>query len=215
MSRKKKRPEPGPPTDPVELLRWEFPWPVVPGFRHVETEAAFLTADHTRPLAAALASLTGPEPRLVLDVGAGRGLTTEWWCRTCPRALVLAVDHWLGNTSDRLARTMLRDVRSDFEIRCWNLQDRIVPLACSSFEALRRIRELGLRPDVAYFDGSHLEDAVAADVSFVAREFPDALLLGGSWQVPSVRLGVVRGLTELDDTLPGLAIDERVWRHVR
>jgi len=201
-------------------LRLEFGWPVPASFfLDDEEEPAgdepLFSPEHIE----ALQPLLGVQRRLVVDIGSGCGRSTEWWCRSDSELVVVAVDHGFGEAWERLddrAKRRIARRPAEFSARLEAFRSRVVPVRLSSTEALCRLAELRLTPDIVYCDGSVLEGVVSADVRWIAETWPQAVLCGSRWSSSAVRVGVTAGLREvLGGPLPSLLVTGNVWRLLR
>ncbi|MEM7325440.1 MAG: class I SAM-dependent methyltransferase [Actinomycetota bacterium] len=146
-----------------------------------------------------LRCLVKPEVAVVLEIGSLLGGSARFWADHCPSAHVICVDPWtdVANVADRPFLEHVPDLvdfvvgRTDglfdvFVASNWELRHRITPLRGFSPDALTRVLEHQVRPDVVYVDGSHVYEDVIADVASARTLFPSALICGDDYNWPAV-----------------------------
>jgi len=125
---------------------------------------------------------------VVLEVGAFLGGSVLQWLAASPDVRVVAVDPWQGDWWIPHARqagwTELerRFAEPNGPLRCfltnlWEHRDRVVAVPGYSPVKLHELADLGLKPDVLYFDS----DKSGSGMDEAARLFPEAIITGDDW----------------------------------
>ncbi len=128
-----------------------------------------------------------PAP-IVLEVGAFLGGSALQWLEAGPEVSVVCLDPWEGDWWvphaqehgwEELQRRFaeLRGPLKCFQTNLWDYRKRVVAVCGYAPAKLYELRELGLRPDVIYFDS----DKTGSGMSEAATLFPDALIAGDDW----------------------------------
>lgn len=170
----------------IQGLSNEFGWPPMKPAVPIPTEHTGWLADGAREL---LGRELGEHTRLVVELGAWLGLSTRFIADHARQADVLTVDHWRGNVEHQQKpqwQRMLPTLYETFLAMSWSYRDRIIPLKMTTQEALRKIGDLGLRPDLVFFDAEHSYEAVTADLELCRALFPEAELVGDDLDDPDV-----------------------------
>src|SRR5262249_39781961 len=167
-----------------------LPWPMA-------QPSVSLTKEDLVPLDRGSRDLLAAElseaPRLVVEVGAGLGLTTRFLADHAPNATVVAIDHWLGrpeNHSRSKWRTMLPTLPQTFLPLCWPYRHRIVPLRLPALIALQLLADYRLPPGLIYFGARHSYQEVLSALELSSRLFPQAILVGEHYPHAPVREAV-------------------------
>jgi hypothetical protein len=134
--------------------------------------------------------LLGSDVKLILELGSWLGKSTRWFCRKCPQATIITVDHWLGtpeiSADDEEAGKKVSTLYETFLINCWKYKNQIIPIRKTTSEAISELATNGIIPDLIYIDASHNYEDVKLDLCMCHSNFPKAQLCGddygGKWQ---------------------------------
>jgi hypothetical protein len=75
-----------------------------------------------------------------------------------------------------------------FLSRCWDIRQRVIPLrAAGMVEALQRVAEAGLEPELVYLAGDAAADETQRQLTCVLDLFPQAVVVGDQAQREDVR----------------------------
>ncbi len=125
---------------------------------------------------------------VVLEVGTFLGGSALRWLKSGPSVRVVCVDPWEGEWWVTYARQRgWKDLEQRFAepsgplkvflTNLWDYRDRVVAVQGYAPAKLHALHDLGLQPQVVYFDsdksGSGMKEAV--------RLFPDAVIAGDDW----------------------------------
>ena len=166
----------------INRLRAAYPWPA----QRPDTEPAeWLLDGGGKQL---VTDQINDGARLVVEVGVFLGSTLKIWLAAKPDVHVVAIDPWAGEWWARYARKHGRvDVLDSWQkpdgpyetflSSLWEHRDRVHPVRGSSPEKLYELADLGIEPDLFYFDN----DKTGGDVSVAHELFPSATLSGDDW----------------------------------
>ena len=127
----------------------------------------------------------------IVELGSWLGKSTRFLLASAPRATVIAVDHWKGDTSilegaEAEVLGKLPRLYDTFLSNCWESRSRLVPLKNTTEQGMIEIHEAGIRPEFIYLDAGHHYQDAKDDLDVVGRLFPSAILAGddygGKWQ---------------------------------
>ncbi len=167
----------------VHTLSAEYPWPVV---RPTFSPADWMLDGGGKELI--FARIGKGESFLVLEIGAFLGSSVKQWLAVSPNVYVIAIDPWEGDWWVDYARKNGRNslaeqfAREDgpyltFLSSLWKFKERLFPVRGKSPEKLYELANLGVKPDLVYFDSNKTGD----DIDVVHQLFPDAILTGDDW----------------------------------
>lgn len=123
---------------------------------------------------------------LIVEVGSFMGGSTKRWLDHHPGITVIAIDPWEGHwwvdyavarNRTILAQRFAESPYNAFLSAMWEYRCRIVPVKGASPAKLYEIHELGIRPDIIYFDS----DKKGYDFPVAAKLFPNATICGDDW----------------------------------
>ncbi len=128
------------------------------------------------------------EPFLVLEIGAFLGSSVRRWLSVSRNVYVAAIDPWEGEWWTGYAREHGRDALAKqfaqkdgpyltFLSSLWESRERLFPVRGFSPEKLYELAELGVKPDLVFFDSNKTGE----DIEVVHQLFPDAILTGDDW----------------------------------
>ena len=158
-------------------LAAEYPWPA----RRPEPPPFPLHHSLDEATQALLASSITPTTRLVLDLGSWTGRSARYLATAAPAATILACDTWSGSDADRqdpAVAPLLPHLYDTFLAECWHYRDQMLPVRLSGLEALERIAETGLEPDLIHLAAQPTESALTQLVTTAIDLFPHATLVG-------------------------------------
>jgi hypothetical protein len=129
----------------------------------------------------------GDKPFVVLEIGAEFGGSTRKFLSAADNVWVVSIDPWPDRyrTPWKALEPLLGSPESMlrlFQSFCWPYRERSIPVRGFSPEAVVRLFEQGLRPQLVYIDGDHRYDAAFSDLTICHALFPDAVLCGDDWQ---------------------------------
>lgn len=100
----------------------------------------------------------------VVELGSWLGMSTRWlYDHTMPHCQIVAIDHWKGspeNQNDPVVST----VYERFINNCKEGKDRLIPLRMDTQSGLDLLKEVGLKPDLAFIDAGHDYDSAKRDI---------------------------------------------------
>lgn len=134
-----------------------------------------------------------PTTKVIVELGAWLGASTRVLLNLAPESTVICVDHWLGsrdmkNKPQALAR--LPRLYETFLVNQWPWRDRVIPLRDSTLAGLDEIHDLGIVPELIYFDSEHTTAHVRRELLLAHEHFPTAIFYGDDWAWVSVRNAV-------------------------
>jgi hypothetical protein len=174
-----------PPTyEDIQLLETKYTWPQVrPGF----SPAEWVLDGGGKELV--VNRIAKDEPFLIVEIGCFLGSSIRKWLAVSPSVYVVAIDPWEEGAfwvdyarmhgRESLAEQFAREngVYLTFLSSLWRYRDRLFPARGRSPEELYKLAELGIRPDLIYFDS----DKEGKDIEVAHQLFPDAILTGDDW----------------------------------
>ena len=125
---------------------------------------------------------------LVLEIGVFLGSSLKQWLVVSPDVYVIAIDPWAGEWWTDYAQDHGRNSlaqqfsRQDgpyltFLSSLWEFRDRLFPVRGTSPEKLYELAQLGVEPDLVFFDSNKTGE----DIEVVHQLFPRAILTGDDW----------------------------------
>jgi hypothetical protein len=106
------------------------------------------------------------QPLRILEIGSWEGRSALFFLNFFPRATITCIDTFMGGSEHREHPDWMHElsgIERRFDNNLAPFRDRIEKLKCLSQEGLHRLAEQQRRYDLAYIDGSHAPDDVAAD----------------------------------------------------
>jgi predicted O-methyltransferase YrrM len=108
------------------------------------------------------------EPLRILEIGSWEGRSTLFFLNFFSRSTIVCIDTFAGNCEERayLREPMISQLSSierRFDRNVAQFVSRIEKIKSGSYMALKALKAQNRVFDVAYIDGSHLRDDVAAD----------------------------------------------------
>ncbi|MBX6315927.1 MAG: class I SAM-dependent methyltransferase, partial [Isosphaeraceae bacterium] len=181
----------------IKFLAEAFPWPSErPSVEASNEHPGWLGAGADEALARVLSART----RLVIELGAWRGMSTRFIADLAPNATVISIDHWEGSPEHRTQekfQRVLATLYDTFLAECWAYRDRVIPLRMTSLVGLLTVADYGLSPDLIYIDAEHSYEAVISELELSRHLFPRATLVGDDYDWEGVQR----------------AVGEFAWRH--
>lgn len=160
-----------------------------------------------------------PDFKLIVELGAWRGMSSRFIADSAPQATVVAIDHWEGSEEHKQFSAQsdkLQDLMDMFFHDSWEFRDRIIPLKAKSVDGLQILADLGLKPDLIYIDADHSFQGAYADITSALRLFPEAVLIGDDFDWPEVRQAAVQAAHENDAGIEYVGVPVcAAWRFVR
>jgi hypothetical protein len=190
-------------------------WPLTPHDINVNMHGWFRPGN-----VETLSHLIQPEHKCIIELGSWLGVSTVKLLQLAPKALLFAVDIWSNeyflsdshydknNETFRnilegppiyhqfLANTKKYQVRKITENEDATdgkehvKYEGLVPMKIPSTEALPKLKNLQIEPDLIYIDASHHYEFVVQDVTMCLELFPNAMLVGDDWDNMDVRRAV-------------------------
>jgi len=163
--------------NPIAVLKTLFPWPEERPDVPLRRERWFNTRKQVL-----LRRVVSRDSKLVVELGSWVGDSTQWFLTHCPKAVVIAVDTWLGSCEHLVKRRALLPILYEtFLANCWEYRDRLIPFRNTSLTALSYLSKLGLKPDVIYFDSDHSYWGLTAELEMACELFPGTEFLGDDY----------------------------------
>jgi len=168
----------------ISPLKAQYPWPSAsPGIRF--DHHGWFGWCHCLMLRTVLPKDT----KLVLELGSWLGRSTRYFLNACPRADVIAVDHWgrseLIANDDPTCEGKMHNLYDRFLSNCWGFKSRLVPIRATTVAGMQTVKAHGLVPDVIYIDANHTYEDMRQDINMAFSLFPEARLCGddygGKW----------------------------------
>ncbi|MHB9080525.1 MAG: hypothetical protein ACYC3X_23870 [Pirellulaceae bacterium] len=131
--------------------------------------------------------------RLVLQLGAQTGQLTRFLAGLAPGATVLAVDTWQSLPTEQMTPESILHLPHLFDVflvDSWQYRDQIVPVRLVAAEALQRIAELGLNPDIICLPESDDYQDLATTLDSVLDLFPQTAVVGDGLANPETARAV-------------------------
>lgn len=169
--------------DAFKELRRCFTWPDAPPS---DTGSEPFTGGDQR-LRDFLGHLSPKPPRVILELGAWRGQNTLLLASVFDAARVIAVDHWSTHgeeTRDFTAwKSYLPQTLECLVARCWDIRERLFPLPLAPLQALRKCHDIGIQPDLIFYDPDYASRTAKLTLDTVRELFPEATVAGchGHW----------------------------------
>lgn len=173
----------------IRELQSLYPWPRYKPPVPIPEEAGWL-ADGSRE---ALAAVLTDHTKIVVELGAWLGLSTRYIADRAPNATIITIDHWKGSEEHQRKpewNRLLPNLYETFLNLSWEFRDRIIPIRQRTLEGLRIVAEIGIQPDVVFFDADHAYEAVSADLQLARELFPKATFVGDDYDDPGVEQAV-------------------------
>jgi hypothetical protein len=181
-----------PTAEPLRQLAARYPWPEQCPTNPFDRRGWF-----SEPNRQALMQFLPHEPCLILEVGSFLGASLRFMMELRPGSFFIAVDPF-SIVLEEANSLEICDFRDNFYANCWNYRDRLIAVPEEYADAFPILKQLGVRPDVAYIDGEHTYAAVKADATRTLELNPDALLIGDDYSDPtSISYGLRAAVTEL------------------
>lgn len=129
-------------------------------------------------------------PKVIVELGSLVGRSTRFFLNELPDCTVIAVD-WFesppeGHSLWKLESFVtLRDLcggdfYKQFLINMQPWRARVIPMKCTTVEALQELQRLSVVPDVVYVDASHDFDSAHSDIS-KSLDLQPRLIVGDDW----------------------------------
>jgi hypothetical protein len=172
--------------DDFEKLRSKYPWPVQ---RPDVNPTEWSLDGGGRELVSN--RIPQQENFLIIEVGVFLGSSVKKWLAVSPKAHVIAIDPWEGMWwADYAAKNGRQELVEQFKKEdgpyltflssLWEHKERVFPVRGVSPNKLYEIAELGVQPDLIYFDSDKSGD----DIEAAHQLFPSAILTGDDWTWP-------------------------------
>jgi len=127
-------------------------------------------------------------PFLIIEIGSFLGSSIKTWLKNSPNTYVIAIDPWQDGWPEEYAKKHGRDdvakqfskkngLYNTFISSLWEYKEQIFPVRGRSPEKLYDIAELGIVPDLIYFDA----EKDGNDIEVAHKLFPDAIIAGDDW----------------------------------
>lgn len=167
----------------IVKLRKHFSWPQnKPDFNEVEWQldggGKHLVCNQ----------ITVDKPFLIIEIGSFLGSSIKIWLNKSPNVYVISIDPWEDGWPEDYAKEHGRDnvglqfSRKDglymtFLSSLWEYKNQIFPVRGKSPDKLYELSEMGIEPDLLYFDS----DKVGDDIQIAHELFPNAIITGDDW----------------------------------
>ena len=157
------------------------PWasePLVQAFMH-----GWFGSDNKAVLNSAFAH----EPKVILELGAWYGKSTQFMLDGCQTARVYSVDIWDDELwwiqEDRQLKAMVTEhpVYETFLANFWMYRDRLYPMKMHSLDAIPLLSSYGVPVDCVYLDSGHFYEETKQEVAAVKKHFPNAFVCGDDY----------------------------------
>lgn len=141
--------------------------------------------------------------KCVIELGSWLGKSTKFLLERAPKAVIFAVDIWLNeyfendshydSNSDIFSNIINgHSIYDQFLVNTSKFRSKkilnsstgceefvgLIPCKLDSCEALRILKNQGIKPDLIYIDANHHYDPVIKDVTSCLDLFPDAIITG-------------------------------------
>lgn len=169
-----------------------YPWP---GQRPAEVQNGDPRGPAQGDVGPWLARSLAVASRLVLELGAGAGWSTQRIAQQASSATVVCVDDWKAApaaSGEAGAKQPAPKPYEEFLYRCWDRRPRIVPVRQDRLGGMKLLADAGLQPDFVYVHPPREAALVAGELQFARQAFPQAALLGSGYDDPPVREAVCR-----------------------
>lgn len=164
--------------DPITFLQEVFPWPENP-----PDVPKNMTGWFAHPKQILLEEVIPKDTKIILELGSWLGQSTRWFLKNYPSAIVIAVDTWLGSCEHIQKKAhILPTLYEAFLVNNWEWRDRLVPFRNTSLAALNFLSQIGVIPDVVYFDSDHSRWGLLAELETVHELFPNAMMVGDDFE---------------------------------
>lgn len=118
--------------------------------------------------------------KIVLEVGSGIGVTTEYMARHAN--LVYACDPWKEEQFKDGKSTAKGDHPFDiFCVNCWHARLKIIPIHGRVETVLPWMAANDIELDVIYLDASHQFAELTAHIELVRQYYPDSVIAGDDY----------------------------------
>lgn len=128
------------------------------------------------------------ETFIIVEIGVFLGSSVKKWLAVSPNVYVIAIDPWEGNWWAEYAEKngrheLVEPFKKEdgpyltFLSSFWEYKERVFPVRGTSPNKLYELFELGVCPDLIYFDS----DKTGDDIEVAHRLFPSAILTGDDW----------------------------------
>lgn len=171
-------------TTPLLELKAIYPWPEEPPDVPPNLTGWFKPSKQKL-----LRRVIPSDVKVLLELGSWHGQSTVWFLSHVPNATVIAVDTWLGSMSHVAKihyRKMLPTLYETFLVNCWTHRDRLIPVRNTSLMAMQYMKELGISPDVIYFDSDHSYHGLTSELETAFEFWPDTMMVGDDYAENSV-----------------------------
>jgi len=197
----------------LAALRAEHPWPSdIPKKTPFDTTGSSSKGYLSKSCHSALNRTLPTKTSLIVHLGAWRGEATRALADICSQATIVCVDPWCGGNTDQKDypcwHGMLPEVWHSFLDRCHDIRERIIPLSMHHPQALGRLKQFDLYPEVIYFQPDYDTAAIRATMAAIEKFFPESSLLGRNWMWAGFRDEVTKLVAKLNRPLE---VDGNFW----
>jgi methyltransferase family protein len=154
--------------EPPRLIRKIDKWRFRPWFRHGEFSTDWATS-HFSVWRRVLAPLRGSGAD-VLEIGSWEGRSAIFFLNYLRDCRIACIDTFAGGVEHQTAGPFVAEVpriEQRFDHNLAAFKDRVEKIRSASVPALQRLATDNRQFDLAYIDGSHMRDDVAADSTHV------------------------------------------------
>lgn len=151
----------------------------------------------------------------IMEIGTWVGRSARFF-HDHSSATIVCVDHWLGSVPHRERFTeAIRCLFDLFVDKCWDIQDRLIPVRMEAKDALPFLHSLGFSPDFIYVDGGHSYPEASRDLSMCDELWPNAILTGHDYWTEGVRNALNDFCAARGFKVEALKESKEFWRVVR
>lgn len=171
--------------EPLDVVREQYPWPV-----ERPAEAAIPWSMDYGGRRLIIDAIARRGVAVLLEIGSFLGGSARQWLAAAPGVVVICVDPWPDLVDSRplidahpIGRAFRQQLRApegvyrSFLSSVWDVRDRLIHVRGKSADALPKLHDLGVRPDLVYIDADKKGNEIAACDDL----FPNALIGGDDW----------------------------------
>lgn len=158
-----------------------------------------------------------PDTKTIVELGVWLGKSTRFFLEQCPDATVYSVDlwdiehltQWAKGKHPHLIEAAQKPLKT-FMVNLWEQRHRVIPMQMDSIEAISKLKEAGVEPDIIYLDTSHLYPETLHEVRAIKKAFPNCQLVGDDWLWGNKKHGqaVERSVREYVQEAPHWSIEQ-------
>jgi len=147
--------------------------------------------------------LSDPNLKIVVELGSWYGMSATHIAQNMPKdCILICVDRWDNQFIKEMWARRKQNYRkhvpfidqhplyNTFLVNMWEYRHKLLPIRGDTLLGLRKISELGIKPDLVYIDAGHEYQTVKNELELINSLFPTAKICGDDWNWATVQRAV-------------------------